>query len=381
MTDIERQERELSRYWNELLTPGVEPDAWGVDNAAAETLRLLASMTRAPLPYVAVLRVEQGMQTYLDRTLADLPGDVSNGIDAEHRGANPWTTLASPARRFPGASMSHPAPNTFVGRAPFTRLMQLAATLLLLVALGGLFVWLAPLGERTRPGEMLPAISGGTEREMLLALTLPAEALPHGGRSFASLSDYSLPAGAETSWEATDGACCPGLRLVYVLEGVLTLRSDSGGHVLRAGINLEPAFVAPSASVTVAAGDAMLLRFEDAFISSNPGDADVRFLEITVIDGFSPLVSAPLGWVWHPDGDYVYGLAVPDQPATVRLYQTVLDPGATLAPPPGAITQLGVTVADDLPLRIGETDEIKNLSDEPVTVYVATLMPVTVEGG
>lgn len=65
----------------------------------------------------------------------------------------------------------------------------------------------------------------------------------------------------------------------------------------------------------------------------------------------------------------------------MHLFQTVLASGVVLLPPPGALTQLGVTVADDLPLRIGETDEIENLSDEPVTVYVATLMPAEDEGG
>lgn len=378
MTDIEIQERELNRFWNELLTPGANPDARNVDGDAAATLHHLARMTRAPLPEEAVRRVEQGVQAYLEMAQDDESGSMRSGYGQEYWETISWST-PTPPMADGGVGASRPVVRVFASRAGVMRLAQLAATLVLLAALGGLFILVAPLEERVQPSPVLPAIPGTTQGETLLALTLPAEMLPHGGPSFASLSDYSLPAGAETSWEAADGACCPGLRLLYVVDGVLTIRTGKGGHIVRAGIDLDPGIVEPGASVTVEAGDALLMRFEDAFSSGNPGERDARFLEVAIIDGYSPLVAAPLGWVWHPDSDYAYGLTLLDRPATLHLFQTVLDPGAVLLPPPGAATQLGVTVADDLPLRIGNTDEIENLSEEPVTVHVATLIPV-VEG-
>ena len=116
-----------------------------------------------------------------------------------------------------------------------------------------------------------------------------------------------------------------------------------------------------------------MTHYTDAFTSANPQSTLVQILDIVFIDGYFPLQGDPSGWDLHLDADIAYGLSVPDAPVTVRLQQVTLAPGAVLEPPPEAITQLGITLASDMPLHIQDTETIGNSNQTPATVQVVTL--------
>lgn len=376
MADAERLDLELSRFWNELVQPGLAPRKGDVPAEEAETLLRLHRMTQAPLPDRTQALVDRAAFPRLVIPPAPPPRDHFALRDAWQSDivARGHAGQASPGRLAPFVAAGPPlALPSAAGRSRWPALPYATALLVLLTI--GLVV--ATHGASRLVHEtpsLIPAIQGVPEAETLFEITLPPEALPHGDRVSAGLDDYSLAPGEEADWEPA-GACCPGLRLTYVMGGSLAMSSEATAHLLRAGMSLSPEIVPAGANVVLGPGDAFVSQFDEAFISSNLGQEPARFLDITVIDGFHPLYSAPEGWVWHPDGDVKYGMTVPEQPATFRLDRVVLEPGATLHPPPGAYTQLGVTIADNQPLDACGKDSVRNINDTPITVHVATLLP------
>ncbi len=376
MPDSERLESELSRFWNELVQAGLEPDRGELPSDRAETLLRIHRMTQAPLPETARAATARAIRPFF----VDEPALLSQNGHA----SPDWRQTEVIARSRPWGEISSSMPLTapavpFLPSAARRRVwasLQLAVTMLLVATLGLAYITLGPARSRPAPSAVLPVSPAVTAEKTLFEITLPAEVLPQGNQVSGALADYTLAAGEESVWEPAAGACCRGLRLTYVLERALIMRPAGPAHVLRNGVNLSPEIVPADGDVVLEPGDAILTRFEEAFVSSNRGSHPARFLDITFIEGYFPLNAAPEGWLWHPDGDVAYGMSVPNRPATLRLERVVLAPGAVLPLPPGTFTQLGVTVADDKPIDMWDQETIENINKTPVTVYVATLSPV-----
>ncbi len=390
MPDDRWQDIELNRFWNELTGASGDAAAGGLDQDQAETLHRLHAMTRTAPPAVAQARLERAMRAQIALYQNGHASSRPRQIDVLAH-SQPRTPSAErrepqaprPAHRekgwgegFPQGANRHHWP-----------IAQFATVLLLAVTIGLAYFTLEPMRRTVgrlvgipvtlfAPENLTPGV---TNEETLFEIALPAEAIPHGNRVSGGLAHFSLAPGKRTTWDGTGGGCCPGFRFDYVLEGTFTVRPAGYARVFRAAANLSPETVAPGQEVTLGPGDAVMLRYEDAFDSANPGSAPVQLLDISFIDGFFQLRADGPGWELHLDADVAYSLTVPDQPATLRLTKVDLAPGAIMPPSPGAVTQLGITLADNAPLDVHNTDSIGNINDEPVTVHVVTLLPVQAE--
>ena len=379
MSDQRFPEAELNRLWNQLHH--AQPDGNGaapdLEPETLETLRQLSTMARRPPPARARLRLDLAFREEL---AASRNGHVAPSWfgEAVNLGPDLSNGRIVPA---PMEAIRPTMPST-VARGGWS-LAQFATAMLLLVTLGLGAVTVGPIRRATERLAGVPAAllapeapaSGVASEEILLEIALPAEAIPHGNRVSGSMTHFSLAPGTETTWAGAAAGCCPGFRLVYVLEGTFALRPASPARVFRAGTSLAPEVTAAGQDVTLQVGDAVMLPYQDAFDSGNPGAQPAHFLEIAFIDGFFQLHADGPRWERHFDADIAYGLSVPDRPATLRLQRRDLAPGAVLDPPPGAITQLGLTLADNAPLDVHNTDAIGNMNDAPVTVHSAALMP------
>jgi hypothetical protein len=375
MPDERFREDALNRLWNALHDGVVDACAGDLDPAQAETLRRLHGLTIALPPPAARSRVDGAIGVLcIPSVNGRASADASQIQFYVHRPDNARNGQTLPE------SADRPAP-WMAARLGWAA-AQVATVCLVLLTLG---FGVIALGRGSVALEQLSAIRSAfapppptprlTIEETLLAATLPAEALPLGDRVSGSLTHFSLAPGAEMTWDGAADDCCPGFRFDYVLEGTLSMRPTGSAHVFRGGASLSPEVVAAGQNFTLAPGDAVMLRYQDAFDSANPEADPVHLLEIAFIDGFFQLHADGPGWDRHFDADIAYGLFVPDRPATLRLQQRDLAPGAVLEPPPDSVTQLGLTLADNAPLDVHNTDSIGNLNDEPVTVHIATLLP------
>ena len=83
MADDERLARELSRFWNELVQPGLEQRRGELPADQAETLLRLHRMTQAPLPNLAQARVDRA---FLPRLVIPPAASPRN----HHASWDPW---------------------------------------------------------------------------------------------------------------------------------------------------------------------------------------------------------------------------------------------------------------------------------------------------
>lgn len=355
----------LNRFWNELVTSGEPGTGEGLPLEDAETVQRLYAMSRTSPP--------RAVQQQLDRQVFLRSRTVSastNGA-APHwtaSGANPWDLLGASrhGRVSPLRPVPLPAPATplWYRRVP----MVLATTLLLLVtvALGIVTMGLGRQG---------PQRGIVTDDAPLAEVTLPAALLPKSDRASASLAYYTLEPAQESVWTAEYGACCPGLRADYVLTGELTVRPAGAAYVVRNGTSQDPELVPDGSDVVITPGDVLMTRYQDAASFQTANAEPVGLLDVALIDGYFPLITEPPGWTWHPDSDGAIGLLIPQQDLVLRLEALNLAAGESLPLPPGALTQMGVTLVDGLPLESEKAGPITNPNPETVTVHLATLLP------
>ena len=115
--------------------------------------------------------------------------------------------------------------------------------------------------DRSEPRNTIPAATGSPRSDgTVLEVTLAADELPtsYGGVLSGGLTDVTIDPGVTSNWY---GKCCPGVRVNFILEGMLTLRPGVPIGIVRAGSD--------GSVVTIAAGAEVILGPGDAFIAQN----------------------------------------------------------------------------------------------------------------
>jgi len=251
---------------------------------------------------------------------------------------------------------------------------------LLLVTHGLGYVALKPGTSNNQRLTALPAVEApatpATDEQAtrtLATIRLPAGMVPSpivGG-----LNHYTIPAGTSSGTGATwVSKCCHGLRFEYIVSGSFTVRSAGPVQLLRDETS-EWETLPAETEVSVTAGDALLLRLEDAFDAVNTTSVPVELVEVVLIDTTVPGDPIPAGWVYHDQDLHTTSLAVPDGPATLRLQQTTLAPDTDLPLPPVALFQFAVSLEQGAYLATGTDFVVQYAGPRPVVAYVLTLVP------
>jgi hypothetical protein len=365
---VERDERRradaLDRYWDAVQRGETPPRPAEVDDVSTMVIARLGERRASVPPDEVRRRVRLQL---LDRATPE--EDTVQTLTHPRPSGFPAGPLVPP-RRFP---------------RPLWRWAsaQLVTALLLLLTLGLGYRAFGPGRPAARPPE-LPAIvatpgtptPAGPAEEALLAVALPAEVLPRGDGVGFGLGHNTVPPGTRSRWDASRGACCPGVRIEYVLEGSYAVRAEGPIRVERA--DGAAAEVGAGTEVVLGPGDAVVSRYETAFESANPGATPVELLLVVLVDHYVLADPALPGWIENEialatDTE----LSVPPGPAALRLRRVALAPDAVLQPPPDAGGHLVVTTSPGVRLARVPTGDplvaLRNQGRNPVTLYVATL--------
>jgi hypothetical protein len=382
MADEPSPELELNRFWNELIRSAGDQEAGALDRDAAATLRRLHALARTPPPVAAQEHVDRAMQAWVVAPRnGKVPPDVARASVSQPAGP------ADPPARQPWATRPP------VLRSPLTHFRQVVvplatAALLLLSAWFG-YLALAP----DRPGASRPIVlpapvsspalpePSGVTNEMLVAIFVPADLVPTGSAVIWELAHIVVAPNSEGMWTAAAGACCPGLRFDYVVDGSYAARSDGPAQVVRIGATGAEE-VPPGTEVVLGPGEALISRNEFAFSSLNREATPAHLVSLFFTDGGYSAGAYPANWTQY-DLDMQAPPSIPGGPKVLRLQRVFLPPGTTLAPPSRAVGELSVTLADDALVSKLRTEttlpSVRNYGTEPVTVYVLTLEPAGIE--
>ena len=272
---------------------------------------------------------------------------------------------------------------------------QLAtAALVLLAVIGGVFALGRGLPGRQANAPMLPALVIGTPvspapgsavaEETLLAVTLPAALLPQGDRVAAEISHVTSPPESTGTWRAIDGVDQPGLRILFVMDGTLTLRADGPAQVVRAEGAETLGDVPTGIAVTLHTGDTWLGRNETPWEAVNPSATPAELLLWAVANLEDPTALAlnrtPGTWELRNYVATPPGVTVPLAPATLRIRLVALPVKSRLAAPLNGL-QSGLPVfanAEGTPVvgpSIGNLPDgrVVNIGRKPALGYVVTL--------
>jgi hypothetical protein len=275
---------------------------------------------------------------------------------------------------------------------PRTRwvLAQLATAALLVLALGAVYFTLVARPQRSVVPAVFVAASPTAEAQLpsevtvapLVAAMLLPEELPTEPPLYLQISHGTIAPGAQVAFTANMIRCCLGPTVDYVLAGEVTLRSEGPVRVVRAAADgtPEPAEEVPAETeVILRSGDSVLSRAEFPFTYINAGSEPVDIVSGALIHGYS--TAQPTGYQVNNDGSALVDPALVTGPVSFVLAQTTLPPGGVLpAPPPGATR--GIVSWPQIALLKQSSDgSVTNIEQDPVVVYVLTLVPGGTENG
>ena len=369
---------ELARFWDDLAA-GHDLDSDAIDPTLAEAVRRLH--TAQDVDGADPAFTKRLLEELMHAPAMALP---DNGIAGPLPNSNgrPIRAAWGPAVRAPARPRKRPS------RAfpPF------AVAALLLLALGLGYVALDPFGggpdrPSSIPAAYAPEATPTPEPtdELLLEITLPAEALPRGEHFSSGFAHYSIPPGARGTWTPN---CCTGPMVEYVLSGAYTVRAEAVIDIVRAGGVVEE--VPAGTEVALGPGDALLSRVETVVEAANTGEMPVELLSWVLVEDPTNAFNGHLlpGW-WENDidvrdvRDQPPGVSVPAGSAAVRLRRVELAPDAVIPAPPSGGTSFAVILRENAagtPTRavlIGPQSDgtIRSLGQVAATVYVLTLEP------
>jgi hypothetical protein len=369
----EERDRALDRFWDHV-SQGRPATAGGVDPADAATIQHLHEFddrSDPAMPFVRQLREDLMFTHAIPVSSNPSLGVLPNGH----------------AHRFPPRSpVAASPPESARGWARLP--IQLLAAAIVLLGLGLGYRAFGPGGDdrssTTIPAAVVPAATPAPE-ETLLEVVLPAEAMPSGDKVIGGLTHITLPAGATAAWNAESGACCPGIRVDYVVSGSYTLQPSIPGWVVRAGQSSLDV-VATGTNLTLGPGDTTIFQNEATLIYTNAGETPVEMLFWIVFDATNGEYTndpIPAGTTIH-DSDIRFSLpSIPLGPAVVRLRLVELAPDEQIAPPAGVV-QSAVTLPAGGPgtpaptsrIATGRDGNALNLGSKAGHVYVMTWEPL-----
>jgi quercetin dioxygenase-like cupin family protein len=366
MPDHSYDDLTLDRFWDDLVDSSDADTQW-VDPERAAVVRKINTLAQAPVPASARDRVRQWLLS-------------------SHE--SPTFVMEAPTSAGELEEVVAPRPSVYMHvltRLPDRPVMRYAAlAALLLLVLGGIF-GSSRLLDRLRGGDpaMIPAAILDTATpstpdatdEILLDVTLSADAFPAADVLYTKLEAFSVPPGTTSSWPATY-ACCPDPHILYILNGSLTVTADGPVRVIRTGGQSES--VPADTRITLGPDDAIAPSPDTGFEFSNSSTAPVNLLVWVLTDPNLSHSFVPMNWIslgYSGDGRHV---SAPNGSVRLLLRDVTLAGGARTKPLPDSSYQLFLP-KDRANSLLGENSDftIINKRDDPVTLYVVTLLPAS----
>lgn len=320
----DRNDSELSRFWNELVRPSSDSDIDRIEVAAdaAETIRDLHALSRSVPPKTAQERVQRMIATSFGPDF-----DQTKGIERGARGSE-WFGQNGRANDLHG-DLSRRVPTAKpISRRSIYAQLAVAAILLAIAGVAiGLFWTRADSPQKSIPAA-IPASPTAepapVTMETLLQFTLPLDELPKGEGISSGLAHFTIPPGTRSTWESY---CCDGPMIEFVMEGLYTVRAESSITVVRAGGSIEE--ISSGTEVTLGPGDSLISRNEVKVEAANNGTEPVELLNWVLIENGNFGGHSLPGWVSHA-ADVQGPITEFAGPLTVTLQQYTLLPRATL---------------------------------------------------
>jgi hypothetical protein len=188
----------------------------------------------------------------------------------------------------------------------------------------------AALAQDTTP------IATEATRELLVQITVPADALPTGSSPPFELWYATIEPGVQVTVPAEMYACCPGPLIEHVLAGELVLRVDGPLRVVRAGTDGAPGpveEVLPGTEVVLRPGDSAVSANELAKAYANRGAEPVHLAAGALVAQVGAGTAGPPGGYVAYDFEYLEA-SLPPRPATPVLERVTLAPEAVVPGPP-----------------------------------------------
>jgi hypothetical protein len=268
------------------------------------------------------------------------------------------------------------------------RLSIFAAAAILLAALGGIAAyWLLDGGDSGRqtgaPAIFAPASPSPEPMpdDLLFDITVPADVIPPSGNGAAALVSIIAEPKSEGTW--VGDTCCPGVLLLYVVDGTYMVRPDRGSiTVYRAGMTGEPETITEGTDVELEPGDLLLTAKRTNLALSNPATTPVKLLTWDLLVGnySSDPARLPLPSGWSREGrnaDREFDLSLPREDARLTLQRVTLSGTETFPAPPGSLMQAVEADFHGNPRHTKLSDySVASYENAPVTLYVLTFQPL-----
>jgi mannose-6-phosphate isomerase-like protein (cupin superfamily) len=362
------QATELDRYWDALAlgerAPGTEPP----DGENAELIDQLWAFGAPPDPDVARERVWRRLQQQREWE----ERDMDSRAHVEVLSLAPW-------RPNPAGGQTAPRPAPGGGQAWWRSMTaQLATAALLVLALIGSFVTFGPgrPGQESRGSTMMPALSAppaasetdGVVTTVLLDIIIPTISQE---RAWVQFDRLTFPAATMVDIDMRGGGVP---EVFYVVDGTLKVQAVEDPQpvrVIRAGGVKAEESLMRGASVTVAAGDAVVV----------PENAVAKLMNMTAEPANALLLLVPSNVDWPMNSTIGYAsligsIRTVSAPLALTLEQATLDPGAAFPGLDAANVDREVVPLDPgqvMDTRIGSNGSLRNAGDEPLEAYVLTV--------
>jgi hypothetical protein len=353
----------LDRYWDAAQQGRAGPPPAGIDPVTAAVIDRLRTPQTTPSREEAQVRIRRALSAAIREqppiTLAE------STPDRERRArSSQWVDRAFPAGRW--------------------RVAQLAAALLLIMAVGFGAVSLLPRSNHLPPSLPAANVSPGADKKTLFEITIPAELVPKQP-GMGELQHLSIGPGTHGNWPGA-GPCCTGSNplLYYILTGSFTIRAQADMLVVRADDPEHPVTVSANTDVTLGPGDAVLLTINSPYETVNIGTTDVNLFWWILEDGGGLDSLHPQVWATYED-EQNYPMPVsPPGPVTLRMERLTLPADATYTIPSSidplnAFAQsFDIGAYGPMPAQIVNMGDgrIENIKDHDATVYLITLIPL-----
>ena len=224
-------------------------------------------------------------------------------------------------------------------------------------------------------GQDQPAVSDeGVALGPPVELIMPGDIIAAGERTDLALMLYTVPSGTTTRPAGTDfNGCCPGLDVAFVLAGTATVRGDGPMQLIPGEGGIEPRVITAGTDVVIKPGDTLLFEEDVATDWTVVDGGSMSLLWGLVLGG--AILDPPFGpSTWVAEDIQMTGpVTFPSDPFAIRLWPTILAPGATLDPDPGDVQLAAAYPSENA--RIAEPGgyAYKNVGNEPLDLYVMTL--------
>jgi hypothetical protein len=381
LRQLDHDELELNRFWNELVRPSgsEEPEPAKPASELAETVRHLRALSKAPPPPPAQERLRRGLidisQAFETNPLAPLdtvPPPRPNGLNGR---------MPSSLRRQDNSFESAARRRLRWGR---WGLAQLSAAALLLITLGIGYIAFDPFGSGDdRPSSIPAAVPTAptptpapVTEETLFEFTVPVEALPKGDGGTGGFTHFTIPPGVRSAWEPY---CCKGLIFEYIISGSFTILAEEPIHIMRREGAVEE--IPAGVEATLGPGDTLMTGNEVAFEAANIGAIPVELLNWALLEPGDFGGRALPGWI-NRSADVQGDFHEYAGPVTYQLRQFTLVPDATMLLPEAdlrfvSVARLNVQGTPAVGYMAQADDgSIQNTGAVSQAVYVLTLNEV-----